>query len=141
MGTRKRRTKAEMAAVQEAQEHNEKVKEKVENGEISDKELILSALPKQKEKEFVYIDKEVPIIKEVRILKDKQGTELSVTEIVKQELDLVNVWEYKNVPVNEINMAELKRLGKEGWKFAFDLTPAITTSVKVTTLIFQRPVR
>jgi len=137
--TRKRRTKAEMQAAKEAQETNGKVKEKFENGELSDKELLLSSLPKQKEKEFVYVDREVPVIKEVRILKDNQGTELSITDIVRQELNLVNCWEYMNIPLNEFSIKELTRLGKEGWKFAFDLTPDITTSVKVTTLIFQRP--
>jgi hypothetical protein len=140
VGKRKRRTKAEMAALKEAQETNGKVVEKVENGEIDTKDLIFAALPKEKNKEYVYIDKEVPVIKELRILKDKQGTELSVTEIIKQELDLVNAWEYKNVPINEINLPELKRLGKEGWKFAFDLSPDVTTAVKIITLIFQRPV-
>lgn len=128
-----------MQAAREAQETNGKVKEKFENGEISDKDLLLSSLPKQKEKEFVYVDREVPVIKEVRILKDKQGTELSVTDIVRQELDLVNCWEFMNIPLNEFSIKELTRLGKEGWKFAFDLTPDVTSAVKVTTLVFQRP--
>lgn len=128
-----------MQAVKEAQETNEKVKEKFENGELSDKELLLSSLPKQKEKEYVYVDREVPVIKEVRILKDNQGTELSITDIVKQELNLVHCWEYMNIPLNEFSIKDLTRLGKEGWKFAFDLTPDVVPSVKVTTLIFQRP--
>lgn len=136
---RKRRTKAEMQAAREAQKENGKVKEKFENGELSDRELLLSSLPKQKEKEVVYVDKEVPVIKEVRILKDKQGTEMSVTDIIKQEIDKVRIWEYMNIPINEFSVKDLPKLGKEGWKFAFDISPEISHAVKVTTLVFQRP--
>lgn len=139
MAKRKRRTKAEMAALQEVTNKNGKIREKIEKGEISDAELILSAIPKVKEKEYVYLDKEVPVIKELRILKDNQGTEMSVTEIVKAELDTISLWEYKNIPINEFSVKDLPKLGKDGWKYAFDLSPTVTTSVKVTTLIFQRP--
>lgn len=129
-----------MAAAREAQETNGKVKEKFENGEINDKELLMSALPKQKEKEYVYVDREVPVIKEVRVLKDKQGTELSITEIVRQELDLVKSWEYMDVPINQMSVGKLKELGKNGWKFAFDVSPDVSSAYKVTTFIFQRPI-
>ena len=139
MTKRKRRTRAEMQEAREAAEQNGKLKEKVENGIVDTKQLLLSSLPPQKEKEFVYVNKEVPVVKEVRILKDKQGTELSVTDIVKQELDLVKAWEYKTIPVNEFSVSDLGKLGKDGWKFAFEINPSISHSIKVMTLIFQRP--
>ena len=101
--------------------------------------MLISSLPPQREKEFVYINKEVPVVKEVRIIKDKQGTELSVTDIVRQELDLVSIWEYKQIPINEFSVKDLSHLGKDGWKFAFELSPAISQAIKVTTLVFQRP--
>ena len=128
-----------MQEAREAAEQNGKLKEKVESGDVDAKELLKSSLPAQKEKEFIYIDREVPVIKEVRILKDKQGTELSITEIIKQELDIVSAWEYKHIPINEFSIKDLPHLGKDGWKFAFELSPAISQAIKVTTLIFQRP--
>lgn len=128
-----------MQAAREAQEKNRKIKEKVEKGQLSAKELLDSSLPKQVHKEIIYVDKEVPVIQEVRILKDTQGTEMSVTDIIRQEIDKVRIWEYKQIPINEFSVKDLAKLGKEGWKFAFDLTPEITHSVKVTTLVFQRP--
>lgn len=138
MTKRKRRTRAEMQEVREAVEHNNKIKDKVEKGVIDTEELLLSSLPKLKEKEFVYVDRPVQVIKEVRILKDKQGTELSVTDIIKQELDLVQLWEYKQIPVNEFSVKDLSNLGKDGWKFAFELSPGVSPAFKVMTLVFQR---
>jgi len=139
MSKRKRRTRAEMQEARENTENNIKLKDKVEKGVIDTEELLLSSLPKLKEKEFVYVDRPVQVIKEVRILKDKQGTELSVTDIIKQELDLVQLWEYKQIPVNEFSVKDLSNLGKDGWKFAFELSPGISPAIKVMTLIFQRP--
>lgn len=138
MGKRKRRTKAEMESVEIEKKKSDKISEKIEKGELTDKEIILDALPKQKEKEYIYIDKPVEVIKEVRILKEREGTEMSITDIVKKELDHVNIWEYKNVPINEFSIKDLTTLGKEGWKYAFDISPSVSNSVKITTLIFQR---
>jgi len=132
---RKRRTKAEI----EAQKGQEKLKEKIKKGEIDQKELLLSSLPKQQEKEIIYIDKPMPVIKEVRIVKDNQNTEMTVTEIIKQELDIVDIWEFLEVPINQINTAKLKELGNKGWKFAFDISPDISPTCKETKLIFQKP--
>jgi len=128
-----------MQALRDAQDKNGKIKEKVENGELSDKDLLLSSLPKQKEKEIVYIPEPYPVVKEVRILKDNQGTELSVTDIIKHELDLVRVWEYMNVPISEMSVGKLRDLGNLGWKFAFDIGPITSNSYKTTTFVFQRP--
>lgn len=135
MKKRKRRTKAELAEIKK----QKTIKEKVKEGEIDEKELLLSALPKQKEKEFVYIDKPVPVIKEVRILKDTEGTELTIPQIIRQELDVVDVWEYLTIPINQINTNKLKELGDNGWKFAFDISPEEVPACKITKLIFQRP--
>lgn len=128
-----------MQAVKTAQDKTGKLKEKIENGELSDKELLLSSLPKQKDKEIVYVKEPYPVVQEVRILKDKQGTELSVSDIVKHELDLVKSWEYMNIPINEMNVAKLRDLGNLGWKFAFDIGPEVSSSYKTTTFVFQRP--
>ena len=128
-----------MQAAREAQEKNGKIREKVENGELSDRDLLLSSLPKQKEKEIVYVPEPYPVVKEVRILKDKQGTEMSVTDIIKQELDLVRAWEFMNVPISEMSVGKLRDLGNIGWKFAFDIGPEMSHAYKTTTFVFQRP--
>ena len=138
MAKRKRRTRAEMQVARDAEKTNKKVKEKLENGELSDKQLLISALPKEVKKEYVYIDKEVPVIKEVRIINENQGTEKSVTEIIREEVGKVRCWEYKMIPMNQFSVKELHKLGKDGWKYAFDLNPQLTTSVKITTFVFQR---
>lgn len=135
MKKRKRRTKAELEEIKK----QKTIKEKVKEGEIDEKELLLSALPKQKEKEFVYIDKPVPVIKEVRILKDTEGTELTISQIIRQELDIVDAWEYLTIPINQIDTNKLKELGNNGWKFAFDISPEEVPVCKITKLIFQRP--
>jgi hypothetical protein len=135
---RKRRTRAEMQAAKDAQKTNGKVKEKLENGELSDKQLLIAGLPKEVKKEYVYVDKEVPVIKEVRIINENQGTEKSVSEIVREEVGKVKSWEYKMIPMNQFNIKELHKLGKAGWQYVFDLDPQVTSSVKVTTFVFQR---
>lgn len=113
------------------------IKDKLSKGEITAKELILDALPKDKEKEFVYIDKEVPVIKEVRVIKD--GKDTDVTEIIKKELDLVDVWEYKQIPISEMSLSKLQEFGKDGWKFIFSLSPDEVHGAKTTQFYFQKP--
>lgn len=140
MAKRKRRTRAEMQVMRDAEKTNEKVKEKLENGELSDKQLLTAGLPKEIKKEYVYIDKEVPVVKEVRIINENQGTEKSISEIVREEVGKVKAWEYKMIPMNKFNVKELHKLGKEGWKYAFDLDPILTSSVTITTFVFQRAV-
>jgi len=129
-----------MQAARDAQQQNGKITEKVKNGQLSEKDLLLAALPKEKEKEIVYVKDPYPVIQEVRILKDKQGTEMSVTEIVQQELGLVKAWEYMNVTITDMNVKKLRDLGKLGWRFAFDIGPEVSQAYKVTTFVFQRPV-
>lgn len=127
-----------MQAAREAQEKNGKLAEKVKNGEISAKELLGASLPKQVQKEVVYVDVEVPVIKEVRVINSTEGTDLTVEEIIRKELDLVRVWEFQNIPITEMSVEKLRALGKAGWKFAFEVGPEISTAYKVTTFVFQR---
>ncbi len=127
-----------MQAARDDAKETGKVKEKLENGELSKKDLLTAALPKEIKKEYVYIDKEVQVIKEVRIINENQGTEKSVSEIVREEVGKVKSWEYKMIPMDKFSVKELHKLGKAGWKYVFDLDPTITTAVKLTTFVFQR---
>lgn len=135
---RKRRSRAEMQVARDAQKTNGQISEKYKTGQISAKELLTASLPKIEKTKVVYIDKEIPIIKEVRIINDAQGTEKSVTEIIREEIGKIKIWEYKMIPVNEFCVKDLKKLGKEGWRYAFDISPEVSHAFKVTTLFFQR---
>ena len=139
MAKRKRRTQAEMAKARDLETKNGKLREKVKNGELDDRALLMENLPKEEKTKIVYVKEPYPVIQEVRVLTDAQGTKKTVTEIVREEVGKVKIWEYKSIPINTFSVKDLPKLGKEGWKYAFDLSPEITHSVKVTTLIFQRP--
>lgn len=127
-----------MQVARDAQKTNGQISEKYKTGQISAKELLTASLPKIEKTKVVYIDKEIPIIKEVRIINDAQGTEKSVTEIIREEIGKIKIWEYKMIPVNEFCVKDLKKLGKEGWRYAFDISPEVSHAFKVTTLFFQR---
>lgn len=127
-----------MAKVREAAKKSGQLMEKIKNGEIDDKALLMESLPREIKTKIVYVKEPYEVIKEVRIITDAQGTEKTVTEIILEEIGKVKVWEYKNIPINEFSVKDLKKLGQDGWRYAFDLTPAVTHSVKVTTLVFQR---
>lgn len=127
-----------MQVARDAKETNEKVIEKLENGQLSKQELLSSSLPKIVKTKVVYVDKEIPVIKEIRIIKDNQGTEKSVTEIVREEVGKVKIWEYKMIPINEFCVKDLKALGKAGWRYAFDISPEVSHAFKITNLVFQR---
>ncbi len=127
-----------MQVARDAQKTNGQISEKFKTGQISAKELLTASLPKIEKTKVVYIDKEIPIIKEVRIINDAQGTEKSVTEIIREEIGKIKIWEYKMIPVNEFCVKDLNKLGKEGWRYAFDISPEVSHAFKVTTLFFQR---
>jgi hypothetical protein len=135
---RKRRTQAEMAKVRETAEKSGQLMEKIKNGEIDDKALLMESLPREIKTKIVYVKEPYQVIKEVRIINENQGTDKSVSEIVREEVGKVNAWEYKMIAMNQFGIKEMHKLGKEGWHYAFDLDPTITTAVKVTTFVFQR---
>jgi len=127
-----------MQAAKDSEKTNGKLATKLENGDINKKELLMAGLPLEKPKEYVYIDKDVPVVKEVRIINEKQGTNKTVSEIVREEVGKVKAWEYKHIPISQFSVKELDKMGKEGWRYAFDLSPQLTSAVKTLTFVFQR---
>jgi len=136
---RKRRTKAEMEAAKEYENNSKEKTEEVENVEEKKKIFLKDDLPKPIKKEYVELKVPYPVIQEVRVLTNTQGTEKTIVEIVREELDKVKIWEFKTIPLSGFSVKNLDPLGKDGWKFVFDLSPDICPSVKENTLVFQRP--
>jgi hypothetical protein len=89
------------------------------------------------------IEKEVPVVKEVRILNGTKKTEKTVDEILSEELGKC-VWEWKTVKMdNKFRVGMLDELGKKGWKFAFITEWSLIDPSKKNkphTISFQRPI-
>jgi len=88
------------------------------------------------------VEKEVPVVKEVRILNGTKKTEKTVQEILDRELQKCQ-WEWKEVKMDSsFRTSLLKDLGKKGWKMAYimewrSLKPE--WKGKPDTMFFQRP--
>ena len=97
---------------------------------------------------YVYKDKlvekpvEVEVIKEVRILNGTQDTQKTVQQIMQEELNKCT-WEWKEIEETSfIGLDQLTELGKQGWKYAYDMDWKIIKPEwkdKPRTLYFQRP--
>ncbi|MBC8410075.1 MAG: hypothetical protein H8E12_15355 [Rhodobacteraceae bacterium] len=62
------------------------------------------------------VEKEVPVIKEVRILNGTTKTQLTLQELLDQELQKCT-WEWKEVKMDStFRTTVLSELGKEGWR-------------------------
>jgi hypothetical protein len=150
--TRIRRSKAEMAAGMTVEDKRAGLTMdtfKASNKEAEKKPLSTSA--KKATKEYAdtgiklifeerIVEKEIPVIKEVRILNSTEGTEKTVQEIMNLELRKCT-WEWMQLPIKDFTVAQLKKLGKEGWHMAFTHNPKdhIPSSTKGEQLCFQRP--
>lgn len=132
MSKRVRRTKEEIAAgITVAQK-----KDMVEQALIKNRGAVKTAQPAAKtstdheqydpDTKTVYkyktkvvkeeVIKEVPVIKEVRILNGTKGTEKTVQEILNKELDRC-VWEWKELKMDKnFTVKQMKDLGKQGWR-------------------------
>jgi len=97
---------------------------------------------KYKEHEKI-VEKEVPVVKEVRILNGTKKTDRSVSEIMNEELNKCS-WEWKNIKMDgNFSVKMLDELGKKGWKFAFITEWSLIDSSKKNkpnTISFQRPI-
>ena len=83
---------------------------------------------------------EKPVIKEIRILSEKDGRERTVKEILEEEIGKCN-WEWKHVPLDDkFKVTILNTLGKQGWRFAFMTNWKLVNpnSKKMDELCFQR---
>ena len=84
---------------------------------------------------------EKPVIKEVRVLSEKDGRERTVKQIIEEELGLNVKWEWLHIDLdNKFKVSQLNTLGKQGWKFAFmtDWKTIYPNTKKVDQLCFQR---
>jgi len=62
---------------------------------------------------------EKPVIKEVRILHEKDGRERTVKDIMEEEIGKCK-YEWKRLPMDKsFKVTMLDTLGKQGWRFAF----------------------
>ena len=91
------------------------------------------------EKEVV---KEVPVIKEVRILNGAKGSEKTVQELLDQELQNCR-WKWKELKMDgDFTSAKMKQLGKDGWKMTHIMEWRIIKPEwkdKPDTMYFQKP--
>ena len=91
------------------------------------------------EKEVV---KEVPVIKEVRILNGAKGSEKTVQELLDQELQNCR-WKWKELKMDgDFTSAKMKQLGKYGWKMTHIMEWRIIKPEwkdKPDTMYFQKP--
>ncbi|MBC8437079.1 hypothetical protein H8D85_02010 [bacterium] len=70
---------------------------------------------KYKVKEKI-VEKEVPVIKEVRILNGTKDTNTTVQEFLNKELGKC-IWEWKELKMDEnFRSTDMTSLGKQGWK-------------------------
>lgn len=84
---------------------------------------------------------EVPVIKEVRILRGTDKTEKTVDQIIKEEFHKCT-WEWKELPLSKCKLTELKKLGKQGWKMTHIMEWKLlkdTWKNREDTVFFQRP--
>lgn len=93
------------------------------------------------EKEVI---KEVPVIKEVRILNGTEGTETTVQEFLNEQLQKCR-WEWKEIIMDgEFKSSIMTELGKEGWKMTHIMSWRIIKEDwknKPDSMFFQRPIR
>tara|TARA_Y100000034_G_scaffold119927_1_gene162218 strand:+ start:1796 stop:2326 length:531 start_codon:yes stop_codon:yes gene_type:complete len=88
------------------------------------------------------VEKEVPVIKEVRILNGTKGSEKTVQELLNQELNKCT-WEWKELKMdNNFRATDMKELGKRGWKMTHIMEWRLLKEdwkKKPDTMFFQRP--
>ena len=102
------------------------------------KKTIPTPKPKQIIKEVI---KEV--VKEVRVYNNQTDTEMTIQEMVRQELNKCK-WEWKEMKMSECRLSTFKALGKQGWKLAYIMEwkgLKSTWADKEDSFFFQRPSR
>jgi len=87
--------------------------------------------------------KEVPVIKEVRILNGTKGSDKTVQEFLNEELEKCR-WEWKELQMDKnFTSAQMKKLGNNGWKMAYIMEWRILKPEwkdKPDTMFFQKPI-
>jgi len=89
----------------------------LDNVDISDDGVVKTVFKTRQTTVEKFIEK--PVIKEVRILSEKDGRERTVKEILEEEIGKCK-YEWKRLPMDKsFKVTMLDTLGKQGWKFAF----------------------
>ena len=150
---RVRRTKAEIAKGVTVEQKKQMMEEST-NGTTGPKILDISEdkVEYDPDAKIVYkyktkyiekeIEKEIPIIKEIRILNGTEKTKKTVNELLQIEVDKC-IWDWKEVKLDkDFRSTMLSKLGNQGWRMAYIMEWKHLKSSwreKPDSLFFQRP--